>query len=50
MQSQIEFYNGVNVEGLHLMILNDSDKVFYPIMQAHIETFKFLNDNRSQII
>lgn len=50
MQSQIEFFNGVNVEGLHLMILNDSDKVFYPIMQAHIETFQFLNDNLSQII
>ena len=47
MQSQIEFFNGVNVEGLHLMILNDSDKVFYPIMQAHIEKFQFLNDNRS---
>ena len=50
MQSQIEFFNGVTVEGLHLMILNDSEKVFYPIIQTHIETFQFLNDNRSQVI
>jgi hypothetical protein len=31
------FKTNVNMNGIHMLIINDSNKVFYPILQTNIE-------------
>ena len=38
----------IRVEGIHMLLINDQEQTFYPILQMNVEKFKVLVDNGTE--
>lgn len=43
--SGVQFRTSVTLSGIHMMIINDQDNIFYPILQMNVEKVKLVLEN-----
>ena len=46
--SGVPFTAKVRVEGIHMLLINDQEQTFYPILQLNVEKFKVMVDNGTE--
>jgi len=44
--SGVQFRTSVTLSGMHMMIINDQDNIFYPILQMNVEKVKLVLENK----